>query len=216
MSLGRAAGIAVLVAGFAGGAGLAHSQALPLFAPLDSSSDIPYRISIDDATVTASGDPQLCRWALDDWARALDGQLRFEEVQAPAAPALVEIHFVGAAGGQYGVMQPSMVNGRRGAAVYIRPDTAALGPVIGAAASEDPLLRDSIVYLTCLHELGHALGLAHTDAFDDIMYFFGYGGDLARYFRRYREQLDARGDIPRTSGLSAGDLERLRALYPKR
>lgn len=75
------------------------------------------------------------------------------------------------------------------------------------------LFRDSIVYLTCLHELGHALGLAHTRDFRDIMYFFGYGGEIVDYFGRYRAQLRARNDIASVSGLSDADVSRLRAMY---
>jgi predicted Zn-dependent protease len=76
-------------------------------------------------------------------------------------------------------------------------------------------LRDSIVYLTCLHELGHALGLAHTDDFRDIMYFFGYGGDIVAYFTRYRSQLHSRPDIAKVSGLSDADVSRIQTMYGK-
>ena len=70
--------------------------------------------------------------------------------------------------------------GHLGAEVYVRPSPL---PVNG-----DRLLRDAIVYLTCLHESGHALGLSHTAVFADIMYSFQYGGDIEEYFGRYRRK----------------------------
>jgi predicted Zn-dependent protease len=110
-------------------------------------------------------------------------------------------------------MRPLFTNGRRGAEVFIRPDTDGLGPEIGGMAREDALMRDTIVYLTCVHELGHALGLNHTGNYADIMYFFGFGGDIPGFFRRYREQIRTRGDIARVSGVSQGDVEKLRSMY---
>ena len=180
---------------------------------LDAREPIPYFIADGDpATGFRPADPELAVWALRDWARGAGGALRLEP--APEADALIRVYWAPPTGGQYGQMQPIFVDGRRGAAVFIRPDTEALGPAIAGPAAADPLLRDTIVYLTCLHELGHALGLAHTDAYDDIMYSFQYGGDLARYFGRYRERLAARADIAGATGLSTADLDRLRGLYP--
>jgi len=65
----------------------------------------------------------------------------------------------GPSGGEYGEMRSLIVGGQRGAAVFIRPDVESLGQEIARRARRDMLLRDSIVYLTCLHELGHAPGL---------------------------------------------------------
>jgi hypothetical protein len=45
------------------------------------------------------------------------------------------------------------------------------------------------------------------------MYFFGYGGSSAEYFGRYRAKLRAREDIAGASGLSEGDVARLRTIY---
>ena len=88
-----------------------------------------------------------------------------------------------------------------GAEVYVRPSPL---PVNG-----DRLLRDAIVYLTCLHESGHALGLPHTAVFADIMYSFQYGGDIEEYFGRYRRKLETRADIAKNSGMSPADRMRL-------
>ena len=98
--------------------------------------------------------------------------------------------------------------------VFVRPQTEGLGPDIARLAGQDSLFRDTVVYLTCLHELGHSLGLGHTSNFDDIMYFFGHGGDIPLYFSRYYGRLTTRDDIQRQSALSPDDVRRLRELYP--
>jgi len=53
-----------------------------------------------------------------------------------------------------------------------------------------------------LAALALCVGLEHTDDFRNIMYFFGFGGDIPAYFGRYRALLKRRDDIPNTSGLS--------------
>ena len=161
-----------------------------------------------------AADRDLATWALQAWERSANGALHLDAGQE--LTALLRVYWVPANFGLYGEMRPLIIDGRRGAAVYIRPDTGALGEEIARRSREDPLFRDTVVYLTCLHELGHALGLNHTAEFADVMYFFGFGGDIPEFFGRYRDALRSRDDIANVSGLSAGDLAQLRALYGSR
>ncbi len=144
---------------------------------------------------TAS-DEQLAVWALADWAKASGGQLVWKPVSKPSE-ARIRILWAAGPDGLYGQA--------RGGDVFV--STA-------MAETNDALLRDTVVYLTCLHESGHALGLEHTAGFEDIMYNFRYGGDIREYFQRYRRRLKERGDIAQNSGLSASDRKRLLLALP--
>ena len=179
---------------------------------LDAKDPITYFIADGKGqTGYRSSDRELALWALEAWQRSAAKSLRL--AAATESKALVRLYWAEPSDGQYGEMQPLIVGGQRGAAVFIRPDVESLGQDIARRARGDVLLRDSIVYLTCLHELGHALGLAHTRDFRDIMYYFGYGGDVVEYFGRYRAQLRSRSDIAAVSGLSDTDVGRIKSTY---
>ena len=182
---------------------------------LDSRGPIGFFIADDHEPDSAvrSGDAQLARWALRAWEEAAEG--RFELVPAAKDRSLIHLYWVSGADGLYGEMRPFLLGEQRGAAVFVLPDTRGLGDEIHQRAAQDPLFRETVVYLTCLHELGHALGLPHTQAYADIMYSFQYGGDIVGYFQRYRDRIGTREDIAQVPGLSEEDIARLRALYDR-
>jgi predicted Zn-dependent protease len=159
-----------------------------------------YTYWVEPCTRVESGcqanDPQLAEWAVRAWQNASDGHLQFTLVKDREA-ARIRVIWATAEQGMYGEARPIVVDGKRGAEVYVRPAPLRL--------NEDRLLRDAVVYLTCLHETGHALGLPHTAEFGDIMYSFQYGGDIPEYFGRYRRKLRTREDIGKNSGLSDAD-----------
>jgi hypothetical protein len=145
-----------------------------------------------------AADAELAEWAMDAWQSASGGELVLQKV-ADREKAHIRIYWSGGRAGLYGEARPIVVEGVRGAEVYVLPPP---GDVEG-------LTRETIVYLTCLHETGHALGLPHTAAFTDIMYSFQYGGDIPEYFGRYTRQLTTRADIRKHSGISEADQRKL-------
>ena len=156
------------------------------------------------ASTCQPGDPQLADWALRAWQSASAGAFEFNRVP-DSKNARIRIVWASADQGLYGETRPTLIDGKPGAEVYVMP---APFPTSG-----DQLLRDAIVYLTCLHESGHALGLRHTDAFEDIMYSFQFGGDIPEYFGRYRRKLRVRDDIQKNSGLSEADRNHLLVIF---
>lgn len=152
-----------------------------------------------------ASDPELAQWAMEAWQAASSGDLTLEKT-ADREKAHIRVFWSGGSPGLYGEARPILVDGVRGAEVYVLPPPE-------TPSDKDPLLRDAIVYLTCVHETGHALGLPHTAAFADIMYSFQYGGDIPEYFGRYRRLLTSRADIRKHSGMSADDRRRLVESY---
>jgi hypothetical protein len=167
-----------------------------------------FRYWVQACTIPATGcradDPDLAQWAMEAWQSASEGTLKLEKT-ADENKAHIRLYWATAEQGLYGEARPILVEGMRGAEVYVRP--------VEMRAGAPTLLRDSVVYLTCLHETGHALGLPHTNAFADIMYSFQYGGDIPEYFARYVRKLTGREDIRRQSGLSPADRKRLAEIY---
>ncbi len=152
-----------------------------------------------------AGDADLARWALEAWEKASGTKLHFVETK-DRSKAILRVRWADKNSGLYGEAVPIEVGGRPGAELHI---------LIADPPGKDQLLRDAIVYLTCLHESGHALGLRHTSVFTDIMYNFQYGGDIDEYFGRYRRKLTTREDIRKNSGMSPADRDALLESIPK-
>jgi hypothetical protein len=164
------------------------------------------RVWIDPARAPSGGDALVER-AMKTWTTVADGRLRLDR-GATKDGAAIRVHFF-TRDWRYGMTQarPDPKTG-----LLIEAEV-----VVAADADGDPLDHQIVIYLTALHELGHAIGLSHSADINDIMYLFRLPGDGDRFFGAYRKRLRSADDIgsPRATGLSAEDVRQLRGLYAR-
>ncbi len=160
-----------------------------------------------DARTSPPGADVLVERAAATWTRAAAGRFVLRKT-ASRDEGRIRVIFA-RADGIYGETAPRIdrTTGLIGSA-----EVLIAGDIAG-----DAVQQRIVIYLTALHELGHALGLPHTDAFSDIMYSFRRPDDGERYFGAYRRKLNSGDDIgsERATGLSPADIGALQNLYDR-
>lgn len=110
-----------------------------------------------------------------------------------------------------GVTQTRRRSGGFQSTIFVQPDTAHLEPAIARRAAHEGLYRDIIVYVTCLHEFGHALGLGHSTQTDSVM----QARSSRASFDSLRTRVRVRADLRQAAMLGAGGVQAVVQTYSR-
>jgi predicted Zn-dependent protease len=116
--------------------------------------------------------------AFESWANASDGKVKFKYVDAPQNARIV-LKWSADRNDLRNTSEPSRMGETHSICGEGGMDTANI-VLLTIAPPDRPPMTDKTMKLICLHEIGHALGLDHTDSSNDIMNAHFAGDDPAR------------------------------------